>query len=97
LHAARKIGIRVCPVNNVKVYVHQYDTIDEQQQNGADEHDHGVEEKAKKIKRVTKDSDWMFLQDNFKPVELNAFAGFTNVQKFELLLAHFSTEKYVKI
>jgi hypothetical protein len=35
--------------------------------------------------------NWLTLKDKFKPVDVNAYPGFTKIQKFELFLANYST------
>ena len=41
--------------------------------------------------------DWVYIKENYVPVELDSYPGFTKIQKYELFLAHFSTSKFVPI
>lgn len=41
--------------------------------------------------------DWVYIKENYIPVSLDSYPGFTKIQKYELFLAHFSTPKFVSI
>ena len=46
---------------------------------------------------LSMDFDLILLRDNFVSVDIESYVGLTNIQKFELLLAHFSTSKTIEI
>ena len=41
--------------------------------------------------------EWVYIKENFLPVDSNLFPGLTLIQKFELFLASFSTTKFIPI
>lgn len=40
--------------------------------------------------------DWIFVKDNFTLINIDSYPGFTKMQKFELFLAHYSTNEIVE-
>ena len=87
----RKIGIKVGPVNKVEVYVNQYvkktnDLIEPLLRTNAS------------LSNFTNlNIDWICIKDTYASVDLNAYPGSTTIQKFELLLADFSTSDCVDL
>jgi len=41
--------------------------------------------------------EWVYIKENFLPVDINSYPGFTLIQKYELFLANFSTTKFIPI
>ena len=39
--------------------------------------------------------DWVHIEENYAAVDVDSYPGFTQIQKYELFLAHFSTSRYV--
>ena len=39
--------------------------------------------------------DWIFIKDNYVKVDIDTYPGFTKMQKFELILANYSTNQLV--
>ena len=84
---SKKIGIKLGPVNEIQLYVNQYNCTDEKNI-----------EIDQSLKSLLGDSsaNWLFIKDNFAPVDIESYPGFTKIQKFELFLAHYSTSEFVR-
>ena len=61
-----------------------------------------VQPKDSDAKRTTESSssvldktDWLYVKEKFTKVDIEAFHGLSKIQKFDLLLAHFSSTGYV--
>ena len=39
--------------------------------------------------------DWTYIKENYSRVELDSYPGFTQIQKYELFLGHFSTRELI--
>ena len=80
----RKIAIKVATVNEIDLHVFQYDDKDTKHVEP-----YSVENSSFE--------DWVYIKENYVPVDLTSYPGFTKIQKYELFLAHFSTPKFVPI
>jgi hypothetical protein len=85
---SKKIGIRLGPVNHIELYVNQYGS-------GADGNNVQIGENLKNLLGDLS-ANWLMIKDNFILVDLDTYPGFTKLQKFELFLAHYSTQNLIK-
>lgn len=78
----KKIAVRIPSVNQIELYVFQYNSMK-------------PEETNRNLAGST--VDWVYIKENYTPVDINFYPGFTQIQKYELFLGHFSTSQYIKI
>lgn len=81
----KKIAVKVPTVNQIEIYVFQYNT------NTMNEY---------KDDELTDDAgtdEWVYIKENYVKVDIEDYPGFTQIQKYELFLAHFSTNQYIDI
>ncbi len=77
--------MRIGPVNEIKLYVNQYNLNSEESNSHID-----VDQSLKNL-LGNLNANWLTIKDNFTPVDIDNYPGFTKIQKFELFLAHHST------
>lgn len=77
----KKIAVRIPSVNQFELYIYQYGS---------------VEENAKKDQHAD-NTDWTYIKENYRQVDIEWFPGFTQIQKFELFLGYVSTSQYVTL
>lgn len=82
----RKIAIKVENVNKIEVYVNQYNPSDSITPNDS--------EMKNLFENIS--LDWIFLKDKFRHIDLQQYPDFTDIQRFELFLAHYSTQNVVE-
>jgi hypothetical protein len=39
--------------------------------------------------------NWLHIKDKYTAIDINNYPGFTQIQKYELFLAHFSTAEHI--
>ena len=87
----RKIGIRVGPVNNIELYVNQYNKPTDEVINKAMANDSNLKNLLGEI-----NTEWIYIKDNYEKIDLGSYPGTTKIQKFELFLAQYSTSDYIE-
>ncbi|CAF0980842.1 unnamed protein product [Brachionus calyciflorus] len=82
---SKKIAIKVEKTNKIQVYVNQYNTSDGSKIDP-------------ELKNLFGDLsvDWLLVKDNYTQIDLDYYPDFTEIQKFELFLAHYSTPYLVE-
>ena len=77
--------MKVPSVNQIELYVFQYsaNTLNDYKEDDLAD-DAGSDE-------------WVYIKENYVKVDIDDYPGFTQIQKFELFLAHFSTNQYMDI
>lgn len=71
-------------MNRIEVFVNQHNTAKAS----------NVDDNLRKLLGEA-NVDWIFVKDNYTSVNLDAYPALTKMQKFELLLAHYSTEQII--
>ena len=41
-------------------------------------------------------AEWIYIKDNYIKIDILSYPGFTNIQKFELFLAHYSSVDFIE-
>lgn len=82
----RKIAFKVEKINRIEVFVNQY--------NPSDSTNFCSSEAKNLFESIY--IDWIFLKDTFKQIDLEQYPDFTDMQRFELFLAHYSTPDIIE-
>jgi hypothetical protein len=77
--------LRIGPVNEIKTFVNQYNLNPDENATQVD-----IDQSLKNL-LGNLNANWLTIKDNFTPVDIESYPGFTKIQKFELFLAHYST------
>lgn len=82
------------PVNEMDVYVNQLNvktaTNSSEESSSSSRTTANVNEDLKKMLGES-NLEWIFNKDNYDPIDIDAYPGWTCMQKFQLLLANYST------
>lgn len=82
------------PVNEMDVYVNQFNVKTAKnsvvEEASSSSKSANVNEELKKMLGES-NLEWIFNKDNYDPIDIDAYPGWTCMKKFQLLLANYST------